>query len=437
MIFRLILFLFPITTAYKIAADDETALNNPIYEITIDTSITHHAAEYIKNAINNAAKNKAQALIIHLDTPGGLIDATRDIVQNILTSPIPIIVYISPDGARAGSAGLFISLAAHVLAMAPSTNMGAAHPVSLFGQDIGGEMNQKVTNDAASWARSIAETRKRNAAWAEQAVRKSKAISAQGALKIGVIDFIATNDKELLSKLNLKKIVAADKTITLHTENKKIISFSPNARQKLMDFFSNPNLIYILLLLGILGIFIEFQAPGLIIPGLIGGICLAIVFGVQVLPINWFGAILIFLALGFFIAEIFIVSMGLLALAGLISLIIGSYLLFSVPGSSIFIDPLVIFIFSATLALFMIVIGYLILRAKRQGPTANVDAIVGTTGKVVKDITPQELGTIFIQGSYWRAKSDEHIEKHAIVKVIKVESTVLVVKKIKEHKNAD
>lgn len=401
-----------------------------VYSIKINASITPFIAEYVATALEKAKRDNANALLIYLDTPGGLLDSTRTIVQTILASSIPVIVYISPDGARAGSAGVFISLAAHVIAMAPSSNIGAAHPVGLFGHDVEGEMKSKITNDAAAWARSLAQTRGKNADWAEKSVSESASISAQEALKLNVIDLVAGSSQELLAKINNKKINIHDQEKILELSQARIEPIPMSLGQQAMNFLADPNFIYILLMLGLLCILIEFKSPGIFIPGLFGILCLVIVFGVEVLPINWFGALLILIALVFFIAEIFITSFGILAIGGLALLISGSYLLFSVPGSSVFVEPWLIWLLSLGLLAIFFTIGLLLIRAKRQGPTANVDALVGAHAIVKEPIEIHKAGTVLLYGSFWEASAKTPIGVGERVRVIKVVSTKLVVEKI-------
>lgn len=409
------------------AAHQQSLDQQPVLTIAIDGAITPFVVEYIKRAILEAKDKEAAALLITLDTPGGLYDATRNIVKEMLASTVPIIVYVSPAGARAGSAGVFIALAAHVLAMAPSTNIGAAHPVNATGGDVEGDMKDKVTNDAKAWARSIAETRGKNADWAEKAVVGSDSISAIEAKKLGVIDIIINDVDELLKRIDGQKVKTFESSIELRTKASEVVALPMTLKEKLMRFLSNPNLIYILMLLGFLGIFIEFQSPGLIIPGLFGVLFLAVVFGVQILPINWFGALLVFGAIAFFIAEIFITSFGLLSIAGLALLIVGSYLLFSVSGSSVSVEPLIIWIFSGGFAIIIAVIGIFLLRAKNKTPTSNVDALVGQVGLVKKRISSKEEGLILLHGSFWRAYSSSDLEPEDEVVVKKVMGTKVFV----------
>lgn len=428
---KLFLPLFLCLFACLIFARENSELKNTnqIFSITVDAGILSFMGDYIISAIKYAEKEQATALLINLDTPGGLYDTTRDIVKAILASRVPVIVYVSPQGARAGSAGTFIALSAHVLAMSPSTNIGAAHPVDASGEDIKGDMKDKITNDAKAWARSIAELRGKNAEWAEKAVVGSESITSEEALKIGVIDIVVNNEAMLLEQLDQKEVNVNFKPIVLKTKGAQIIPLPMPLSLEIMKFLSNPNLLYILMLLGILGIFIEFQSPGLILPGLFGVVILSIIFGVEILPINWFGALLIFSAVAFFIAEIFITSFGLLGIAGLAFLIFGSYLLFSVEGSSFFVEPLLIWLLSAGLLSIMLFIGFLLLKARGQKTPANVYALVGKTVQVSEEITPTKRGTVMVNGSFWQAESLDYAPKDSEVVILKVTGTLLSVEK--------
>jgi len=404
-------------------------ISGSVLAITIDEAIAPFVGDYVKSAIAKATLDKASMLLIRLDTPGGLYDTTREIVQSILVSTVPIVVYVAPPGARAGSAGVFIALAAHLLAMAPSTNIGAAHPVDISGGDVKGDMKEKITNDTKAWARSIAETRHRNAEWAEKAVVGSESISAMEAQKIHVIDLMAHDETELLSKLDGREVELDTGVVKLNVKNAQIVEYPLSLSQRLMKFLSNPNLLYILLLLGILGILLEFQSPGLILPGLLGVLCLAIVFGVQVLPINWFGALLILGAAASFIAELFVTSFGILAILGLSLLIVGSYLLFNVSGSPFFVEPLIIWSIGAGFAVIILALGVVMLRARRRAPASNVFALVGEVGKVSETIDPVNGGVVLLHGTYWQAFADEKIHPPSLVVVKRVESTKLFVER--------
>lgn len=408
-----------------------TAAKSFVVIANIDGAITPFMTDYIKSAITSAYAQKANALVIKMDTPGGLYAATKEMVQHILSSPVPVIVYVTPKGARAASAGVFITLSAHVAAMAPATNIGAAQPVSITGSDVQGDMKQKITNDAKAWARSIAETQGRNINWAEKSVEGADSITANEAKKFKVIDFVAKDLDELLLNAHGLKVKVMSEEVELELKGAQKVVFAMSAAQKIMKFLSNPNLVYLLILFGILGVFIEFQSPGLIFPGLLGVLFLAMVFGVQVMPINWFAVLLLLGAIAFFIAEIFVVSFGLLSIGGLILFIIGSYLLFSVEGSTIFVEPLLIWILSAGFTLIILSIGFVLYGSRLKGGNANTSGMIGDTGLVKKEISPSHEGIVYFRGTTWRAKSSETIEVDEEVIIEQVDSTLLSVKKHK------
>ena len=335
----------------------------PVVTVELVGGITTVAAEFLQEAIEYAQEKNAQALIIRLDTPGGLLSATREIVAEFLKSDLPIVVWVGESGARAGSAGVFITMAAHVAAMAPGTNIGAAHPVSAFGKDIEGDMAKKVTNDTVAWARSIAQMRGRNADWAADAVAESASIPEQEALEKNVVDLIARNEDMLVRALHGRVVKLPDRQVSLSTESVVVMPYEMSARQKLVQFLANPNLAYILLLIGLFGLFLEFKAPGLMVPGVVGATCLALVLGVQVMPVNWLGALLMAAAAVCLVAEIFVPSFGILTAVGMTCLVLGSYLLFDVPESDFRVEPMLIWAGALGFASLAMVIGTLLMRS--------------------------------------------------------------------------
>jgi membrane-bound serine protease (ClpP class) len=402
-----------------------------VIEARVEGAITPATASYLKEALQFAEKSKASAFLITLDTPGGLLEATREIVQDMLAAKVPTLVYVSPSGARAGSAGVFITLAADVAGMAPGTHIGAAHPVGPMGGDIEGDMKKKIENDAAAWARSLAQNQGRNANWAEKAVRESASIPVQEALKEHVIDFIADDTSAFLTMADGRTVLVGNEKQVLHVKGAQVKAYEMSSRHQLVQWLSNPNLLYLLMLLGFLGLFIEFQFPGVILPGLLGVLCLALVFGVQILPVNWLGVLLVLGAVALFIAEIYITSFGLLSLGGIALFIAGSYLLFDVPGSSLGVEPTMIWILAFTFALIFLAIGYVLLRAKRQGPTSSTDAMKGEVVRVYERITPETPGTVELQGSFWTAHAKETFEPGDEVVVDHLEGAQVYVTKAK------
>ncbi|RPJ05965.1 MAG: nodulation protein NfeD, partial [Deltaproteobacteria bacterium] len=302
--------------------------------IEVDGIINPATAKFITNAIDQAAQQNAQCLIIQLDTPGGLMESMRLIVKKTLTSTVPVVVYVAPSGARAASAGVFITMAANIAVMAPSTHIGAAHPVSLGEGKENKTMTEKILNDTVSYIKTIAKTRGRNADWGEKAVVKSVSITEEEAVKLNVVDFISPDVRDLLARIDGKVIkLDGGLTRTLQTKGVQPRSIEMSWRYKILDIISNPTIAYILLMLGIYGIFFELSNPGAILPGVVGGIFLILAFyALQMLPVNFAGLALILFAIILFIAEIKVVSHGLLAVGGVISLLLGSLMLIESPA---------------------------------------------------------------------------------------------------------
>jgi membrane-bound serine protease (ClpP class) len=357
----------------------------------VDGVINQVSSSFIQEGIDNAFQQKAQCLVIELNTPGGILEPTRSIVSSILSSPLPIVVYVYPSGAHAGSAGVFITLAADIAAMAPGTNIGAAHPVTVFGQSDS-IMSTKATNDAAAFIRSIAEKRNRNLQWSEEAVRSSLSITATQALDNNVIDIIATNEKELLTSLDGLTVELTTGKVTLQTTNSQITYIEMDPFDKMLDFINNPNIAYILLLIGLFGILFEFFNPGVILPGTVGIISLILAFyAMQTLPINYAGLALIVFAVILFIVEIKVASQGILAVGGIVSLLIGSILLFQASSSLDMVKISMSIIISATAitsALFLFAIG-MGLKAQRLKPATGTEILIGGQGGSYTDIAIQ------------------------------------------------
>jgi membrane-bound serine protease (ClpP class) len=407
---------------------------NPVYNvITVDGVITSPTAKYIANSIKMRNKMEAEGLIILLDTPGGLDTAMRDIAKSILNAPLPIIVFVSPPGARAASAGVIITEAAHIAAMAPGTNIGAAHPVSigLGGGGMDKTMSKKVENDAAAYARSIAKARGRSEEWAEKAVRKSESITAEEALKLNVIDFVAPDIDKLLVAIDQKEVNLAKGKKKISTKNAVINNKKMGTRQGILAAISDPNISYILLLIGLAGLYFELSTPGAILPGVIGGISLLLAFfGLSTLPVNYTGILMIIFGVILFIAEIKVMSHGILTVGGVISLIMGSLLLFDTTEPALRISLQVLIPAILVASGFFIVVIWLAIKAQMRKHFTGVEAMIGTEAEVVTDIDNE--GKVFLKGEYWKATSEKPIKKGAKVKVIKVEGLSLIVEEIKK-----
>ena len=378
-----------------------------VVSIKIDGAINPVISGFIHDAIEKAGKENAECILIHLNTPGGLLKSTRIIVSDILESPIPVIVYVSPAGAQSGSAGVFITLAAHIAAMTPGTNIGAAHPVTLQAP-MDSIMSGKVTNDAAAFIRSIAEKRNRNIEWAENAVRKSFAYSETEALEDSAIDMIAKNDRDLLNLVDGRIVGLSSGTKTLHTKNATITVFKMNAIQQFLDTISDPSIAYILMMLGIMGLMFELFNPGTILPGIVGVISLILAYyAMHTLPINYAGLALIVFGIILFVLEIKIVSHGMLTVGGIVSLLLGSIMLIK-PGSALEvakISRLVIISVTAVAALFFLFIIGLGIKAQRRKQVTGVQALIGATGEVTDNLAPS--GTVKVNGEIWNAESLE------------------------------
>jgi membrane-bound serine protease (ClpP class) len=397
--------------------------------ITLDGAINPAASDYIQYGIDQAVKHNSECLVLRLNTPGGLLESTRTIVSDILQSPVPVVVYVSPPGSRSASAGVFITLAAHIAAMAPGTNIGAAHPVSLQSQ-MDSVMTEKVTNDAAAFIRTISEKRNRNVKWAEDAVRKSISITETEALKDNVIDLIANDMNDLLVKINGKGIQTVSGSVVLNTKNAELVYVDMSFQQKLLSILSDPNIAYILLMLGIYGLLFELYSPGLIFPGVVGVISLLLAFySMQTLPINYAGLALIIFAVILFVLEIKIVSHGLLTIGGIISLILGSVMLiktdsgFDIVGVSWKVILLFVLL---TVTFFVFAIG-LGIKAQRRKAATGQEGLINETGEAITDLKP--YGAIKVHGEIWKAESmDETILKGSKVVVTAISDLKLQVK---------
>jgi membrane-bound serine protease (ClpP class) len=402
----------------------------PIYSIEVDGIINPATAKFITDSIDQATQQGAQCLIIQLDTPGGLMESMRLIVKKILASNIPIIVYVAPGGARAASAGVFITIAAHIAVMAPGTHIGAAHPVTLGAEGKESKtMTEKVVNDAVADIKATAKKRGRNVDWAEQAVRKSVSITDEEALKLKVIDFISPDLQELLTKIDGRVVKFNGVTRTLLTKGVKPRSMQMSWRERLLDIISNPSIAYILLMLGIYGIFFELSSPGAILPGVVGGIFLILAFyALQMLPVNYAGLALIFFGIILFIAEIKVVSHGLLAVGGVISLFLGSIMLFHTPTEYMRISMSVIIPAVLVSAAFFIFAVTKAIKARLSKPTTGMEGLIGEIGTASTPIAPE--GKVSIHGEFWDVISDQNIERGEKVQVVGVMNLKLKVKKI-------
>ncbi len=397
--------------------------------INLNGVINPVAAEYVSKAIKKASETDAEVLIIQLDTPGGLDTSMRVIVKDIIGSSVPVVVYVSPSGARAASAGVFITMAAHIAAMSPGTNIGAAHPVTI-GQKMDEAVAEKAVNDAVAYIKSIAEQRGRNVKWAENAVRKSVSATETEALKDNIVDVIAKDINELLTLIHGKVVKTVEKDKKLNTMNARIVKEEMGLRQKILNVIGDPTIAYILLLLGFYGLFFELTNPGSLFPGVFGAICLILAFyAFQTLPINYAGLLLIILGIILFILEVLITSYGILTVGGVISLVIGSLMLFESPIPALKLSLSVIVPAALVTALFFVITFRLAYRAYKKKPVTGIEGLLGLEGVAKTDIN-SDSGMVIVHGEYWSAYSDEPIKKDSMIVVEDVKGLKLKVKKI-------
>lgn len=394
-----------------------------VYVIRVADAISPGTAEFIRQSIQKAEKNQAACLVIELDTPGGLAESMRAIVQDFLASDVPIVVYVAPSGARAASAGVMITMAADIAAMAPGTNIGAAHPVGAGGQEIEGKMSEKVVNDMVAHAKSIAERRGRNQEWVEKAIRESVSATETEALQANVVDLIAQDTDDLIRQINGRDVKGKG---TLMLDDARKIVIEEELRTKILRAISNPNIAYILLMIGLAGLYFELSHPGAILPGVIGGISLVLAFfALQTLPVNYAGILLIMLAIIFFILEMKVTSYGMLSVAGIASLLLGSIMLFENEGTGEQLSWNVLIPTLVVISGFFTAVAFLVFRSQVSKPTTGSAGLVGEIGVVRQALTPE--GKVFVHGELWNATASSPIEEGSRVRVVNVKGLMLEV----------
>lgn len=402
--------------------------NTNVMVITINGVINPVSAEFTARSIKKANEKGVEALVIELDTPGGLDTSMRSIVKEIIGSEVPVVVFVSPSGSRAASAGVFLTLASHIAAMAPGTNIGAAHPVGI-GEKMDKTVAEKATNDAAAYIKSLAERRGRNAQWAENAVRKSISATETEALKQHVIDLVSKDITSLLSDIDGMRVQTVLGEKILRTKDSRVVREELGFRHQILNVISDPNIAYILMLLGFYGLFFELTNPGSLFPGVIGGICLILAFyAFQTLPVNYAGLLLIILALILFILEVKITSHGILTIGGIISMIIGSLMLFESPAPFMKLSLTLILPSVLITALFFSVTLGLAFKAQRRKPVTGVEGLIGETGIADTDINT-DGGMVSLHGERWRAYSDDPISKGDKITVYSVSGLKVKVRK--------
>ena len=400
--------------------------------VQVQDTINPGVEDFLRYAIERSEEEGAECLIIHLDTPGGLMTSTRGIVQAILNSEVPVVVYVSPSGAQAASAGVFVTVAADIAAMAPGTNIGAAHPVSIGGGEVPSTMDEKITNDTVAFVRSIAAQRGRNGDWLEDSIRKSVSITAEEAYALNVIDLVADDLPALLKKLDGWETMRKGTTRTLRTAGAEQRTILPGWQHQVLRSISNPNIAYILLMIGLAGLYFELSQPGAIFPGVIGGIALILaLYALQTLPVNYAGILLILLAVLFFILEIKVTSHGMLSFAGVLALVLGSLMLFRVPGYTIRLAWSVFIPTVGVISAFFVTVATLAFRAQVSKPQTGAEGLLGMIGEVKQDLQP--AGKIFVHGELWNAVSDQDLHVGEKVQVVAVENLRLKVEKIDDR----
>jgi membrane-bound serine protease (ClpP class) len=419
------LFIFLLTALSLILITSKSSAD--ILAINAEGVVNPVMSEFISKSIDTAEEMDSELIVIELDTPGGLDTSMRAIVKKMISSEVPVAVYVSPSGARAASAGVFITMAAHIASMAPGTNIGAAHPVSV-GSKMDEDMAEKAVNDAAAYIRTIAEKRNRNAEWAEKAVRESVSITEKEALELKVIDLVSDNTKSLLEAIDGRTVETTAGERTLKTKGVRIQQLDMSFRHKVLDIISDPNIAYLLMLLGFYGIFFELTNPGAIFPGVLGAISLILAFySFQTLPVNYAGLLLILLAIVLFILEIKVTSYGLLSIGGLISMFIGSLMLFESPLPFFKLSLKVILPAVILTTLFFTLTIFLVIKAYRRKPVTGSEGLVGLEGEAKTDI--HEDGQAFVHGEIWGAWSSEPISAGEKIVVESMEHLKLKVKK--------
>jgi membrane-bound serine protease (ClpP class) len=415
----LLIILFPLPLLAGAPQVSVVTVNGPINPVT---------ADYLRRNLQEAANRGDRLLLIEMDTPGGLDSSMREIVKDIFASPVPVAVFVAPSGARAASAGAVIAISADISAMAPGTNIGAAHPVAI-GEKPDKVMEAKLLNDAEAYLEGIARKRGRNVDLAKKMVRESISIPAEKALTENVIDLIADNRQDLMQKLEGRHIMHEGRETVLRLSGVQLLHHEMGTRESILNAISDPNVAYVLMMLGLMGLFFELSNPGVILPGVIGGISLILaLFAFQTLPVNYAGVLLILLAIVLFIAEIKIVSHGMLTVGGVIAMLLGSLLLFQSPDSYLRVSWSVILPTVIMTTLFFVFAATKAVSAHRHKPVTGREGLVGEEGNAVTDIMPE--GKVFVRGEYWDAESSERISKGEKVVVTELEGLRVKVRKV-------
>jgi membrane-bound serine protease (ClpP class) len=406
------------------AAAAEPGQVRVIMTVTVADPIGPGVAEFVADAIQEASDKNAAALVILLDTPGGVVESMRRIVQSMYASLVPVVVYVSPSGARAASAGVMITMAGDVAAMAPGTNIGAAHPVAAGGQEINETMADKAVNDMVAFTKGVAARHDRNAEWAEKAVRESVSVTAEEALKLNVIDVVAEDLKDLIAKIDGREIRGRGK---LQLAGATIVEIEPNLRTRILKVISDPNIAYILFMIGLAGLYFELSNPGAIFPGVVGAVALILAFfSFQTLPVNIAGILLIVLATVLFILELKVTSFGMLSVGGVLSLLLGSMMLFKGAGPQFQVAWGVLIPTVAAISGFFIAVIAMVLRAHTHTPYTGSEGLIGQIG-TVKSIDGK-TGRVMVHGETWQARFKQPVSVGSQVEVEAVDRLTVIVK---------
>ncbi|ANT64753.1 NfeD-like protein [Prosthecochloris sp. CIB 2401] len=395
----------------------------------LEGTVNPGSAGYLASALSEAEESGAAVLLVELDTPGGLVASLREMVKGVMASRVPVVVYVSPEGARAASAGTLLTLAGHIAAMSPGTEIGAAHPVGIgIGEESDTVKDSKAVNDLAAFARSIAEARGRNVGWAERAVRESIASSADEALEAGVVDVVARDRYELLDLIDGMHVVTADGKKELKTARISLREFSPDFKQRVLMLLADPNLAYIFIMIGLAGLYFELANPGAMFPGVAGAVSLLLgLFALQMLPVNVVGLLLIVLAVLFITLEVFVASAGVLAVAGLVSMFIGSLMLFDTYHTGIAISFTVFVPVFVSLALFVALVVWLVARSALRRPESGPESLTGAVGHVVRVVPGSVHVKVYVHGEVWDARCSKPLAEGDSIIVESLQGMVLQV----------
>ncbi|OGT36074.1 MAG: hypothetical protein A3F11_05540 [Gammaproteobacteria bacterium RIFCSPHIGHO2_12_FULL_37_14] len=433
-----IFLLFALFSMSCFAAEEVEKSPEKAIVLEINSAIGPATQDYIRRGIDYAEKEHAAAIIIQLNTPGGLETSMRGINEAIITSPVPVIAYVFPAGARAASAGTFIMYASHLAAMASGTNIGAASPVNILSTDekhsgTKSTVENKATNDASAYMRSIAQLRGRNADWAELAVRHAASLSANEAKRLKVIDEIADDYPSLLKKMDGHNVLVQGIPEKISTKNLELERIAPDWRYQFLNFLTNPNIVYLLILVALYGLFFEFSSPGLILPGVAGVIALLLVlYAFQLVPINYTGLTLVIIGISFIIFEIFITSHGILGIGGVIAFIIGSIMLFDINDPNYQVALSLILIMSITTALFFLVILNMVLKSHKKAIITGKEGLIGSEGVVMSTMNEQVI--VQVLGEIWEARAPFMLDPGQKIKVTHIHGLILFVEPIGEIK---